>query len=224
MDKIASNIPIVINNRNRLTPVIKMIDHLNRLGYSRIFILDNDSTYPPLLEWYKTCKAQVQYIGENMGHQALWKHGILNMFKKHPFIVYTDSDIELNPNTPEGFIETLIILAKDYRAEKAGLAIHYQDIPPSLGNDRSRLIEERYWKKRLAHPHYEVYDAYIDTTFAVVKSASTYSWAHKAVRVAGEFTCRHTPWYLDYNNLNQEEQYYIDNANEKFCSYKRLMK
>lgn len=219
-----NNIPIVINNRNRLTPIRNMIDHLNRLGYRKIFILDNDSTYPPLLEWYKTCKAQVEYLGKNIGHQALWKCGILNMFKKYPYIVYTDSDIELNEHTPEGFIEILIMLAKDFRAEKAGLAIHYDDIPQSLANDRTRQIEERYWQKRLPYTNYEVYDAYIDTTFGVVKTASTYSWAHKAIRVAGDFTCRHTPWYLDYNNLNEEEQYYLNHADPKFCSYKQLMK
>lgn len=215
--------PIIINNRNWLTSTKQLVSNLNRLGYTNIYILDNDSTYEPLLHWYKNCPAQVEYIGKNLGHQALWKYGILNMFKKYPYIVYTDSDIELNPSTPEGFIENLILLAKDYRVEKAGLAIQYTDIPRSKGNDASRKIEERYWVNRLQHSQYEVYDAYIDTTFSVIKPDSIYSWAHKAIRVAGEYTCRHLPWYMDWNNLTEEQQFYFDNADSKYCSYKKLM-
>ena len=85
--------------------------------------------------------------------------------------------------------------------------------------------EERYWVNRLSHVNHnlEVYDAYIDTTFAVVKPDSTYSWAHKAIRVAGDFTCNHKPWYMNWYAPTEEQQYYIDNADSKFCSYKRLM-
>lgn len=220
-------IPVVINNRNWLTTTKNMVEHLLELGYTNIHILDNASTYPPLLEYYNSLAdnlhVTVHYMGQNIGHQALWKYGILNMFKNHQYIAYTDSDIELNPDTPTGFIETLVTLAKDYRAEKAGLAIQYLDIPHNKGNDASRRIEERYWTKQLPHPKYEVYDAYIDTTFAVVKTDSTYAWSHKAVRVAGDFTCRHTPWYIDWNNLKEEQQYYFDHADTKFCSYKKLM-
>jgi hypothetical protein len=219
------NIPIIINNRNWLTTTKKLVEDLTKLGYNNIIILDNDSTYLPLLEWYKDCPARVEYTGKNYGHTALWQYGILNEFKKYPFIAYTDSDIELNPNTPVGFVETLIVLAKDYRVEKAGLALHYKDIPESLANNRSRKIEERYWVNRLSHVNHnlEVYDAYIDTTFAVVKPDSTYSWAHKAIRVAGDFTCNHKPWYMNWYAPTEEQQYYIDNADSKFCSYKRLM-
>lgn len=221
-----SSIPIVINNRNWLTSTKKLVDDLWELGYNNIWILDNDSTYLPLLDWYKKAQHQVQveYMGKNVGQQALWKYGILNMFKKHPYIVYTDSDIELNPNTPVGFVETLIELANQHNVEKVGLAINYLDIPDNKGNNASRRIEENYWKKQIPHKDFELYEAYIDTTFAVVRTASVYSWAHKAIRVAGDFTCKHTPWYLDYNNLTEEQQYYFDNADPKYCSYKRLMK
>lgn len=30
-----------------------------------------------------------------------------------------------------------------------------------------------------------------------------------SIRVAGNFTCRHIPWYMDLGNLDEEERYYI---------------
>ena len=52
------NVPIIINNRNRYTFLKLMIEQLTSFGYKHIYILDNDSTYPPLLEYYKTIVEQ----------------------------------------------------------------------------------------------------------------------------------------------------------------------
>ena len=46
------NIPIIINNRNRLTYMKMLISSLEKRGYNNIYIIDNDSTYPPLLDYY----------------------------------------------------------------------------------------------------------------------------------------------------------------------------
>lgn len=216
-------IPIVINNRNRLTMLKGLIDSLVERGYTNIHILDNQSTYEPLLDYYKECPYTIHYLPDNMGQAALWVSGTIRQFKKLPYIVYTDSDIELNPNTPKGFIEQLARLIPLYNVSKAGLAIEYRDLPDTPANRQSVKIEERYWGHRLLHPLLEVYKTYIDTTFAVIKTDITYSWKHPAVRVAGDYLCRHLPWYLDYNNLNEEEQFYLTQADSRYCSNKKLM-
>lgn len=216
-------IPIIINNRNRLTTTKRLVADLNNLGYTDIYILDNASTYEPLLEWYRQCPATVEYIGRNMGHKALWEYGILNMFKKCPFVVYTDSDIELNSATPAGFIEQMVGIAGDTGVEKVGLAIRIDDIPPTPANQRVYNIERRYWANKVDHPTHEVYEAIVDTSFCIVRPDSSYNWSTKAVRVAGNLTCTHRPWYLDYDNLDAEEQYVFGHADKKFCSYKALL-
>ena len=46
------DIPIFINARDRLGVMKKLIDWLLNAGYRNLIILDNNSTYPPLLEYY----------------------------------------------------------------------------------------------------------------------------------------------------------------------------
>ena len=48
-------IPIIINNFNRLDTLQKLIASLEIRGYRNIYIIDNLSTYPPLLDYYKSC-------------------------------------------------------------------------------------------------------------------------------------------------------------------------
>ncbi len=46
------DVPIFINTRDRLGVMKKLIDWLLGAGYRKLIILDNDSTYPPLLEYF----------------------------------------------------------------------------------------------------------------------------------------------------------------------------
>ena len=48
------DIKVVINNRNRLTTTKNLVEHLLRLNpEEKIIIIDNKSSYQPLLDWYK---------------------------------------------------------------------------------------------------------------------------------------------------------------------------
>jgi len=35
------------------------------------------------------------------------------------------------------------------------------------------------------------------------------------LRIAGNFTAKHLPWYQDYSTLNEEEKYFVENANQQ---------
>ena len=55
-------VPIIINNRDRLTTLRNMINSLQNMGYKNLYIIDNESTYPPLLSYYKNdCPAKIFY-------------------------------------------------------------------------------------------------------------------------------------------------------------------
>ena len=71
--KSGKEIPIIINNFNRLSSLLRLIDALTSCGYTRIYILDNASTYPPLLSYYESCPFEVIRLGRNLGFKALWK-------------------------------------------------------------------------------------------------------------------------------------------------------
>ena len=66
------DIPIVILNRDRLIPLIEQIESLKSRGYHNIIIIDNQSTYPPLLEWYRTS-------GIDIFHNNLTETGVMHL-------------------------------------------------------------------------------------------------------------------------------------------------
>ncbi len=218
------NIPIVILNRNRLSTLESMVDKLTLLGYTNLQVLDMSSTYEPLLEYYRTSANIYVTVVPNDGHTALWDKGYINQYKNHEYIVVTDSDIVLNENTPGGFIEQMICIAKDYRVDKVGLSIQIDNLPDNPMCNTIKPIEQRYWRQRLAHPTHTIYSAIVDTTFGIVNPKLPYGWHYPAVRMATpEYICQHYPWYLDYNNLNPEDQYIHDHNDIRFSSYKQLL-
>ncbi len=211
-----SQIPIFINNFNRVTTTKKLVEDLQRLGYQNLTILDNDSTYQPLLAWYETRPCRVVRLGRNMQSYALWDCGELNNLYGESWVVYTDSDIELNPLTPNNFIELLIEKAEKYGERKAGLALKIDDLPDNPYANHYRNWEMKFWQQELEP---EVYKAQLDTTFCIIKP--TDSIQYPAIRIAGNLTAKHCPWYTNFENLNEEEQYYLDHSSD-YSTYKRF--
>lgn len=204
-----SNIPIILLSHDRLSTLEKLCDQLTLLGYDNINILDLGSTYTPLLDWYKVCDHEV-IMADNIGHKGLWNAGYIKLFENWPFVAVSDSDIELNLNTPKGFIEDMVCIAKDYRVDKIGCAIEYRDITNPVLKQIITPIEQQYWQKRLAHVTWECFSAPVDTTMCVVKPQLPFQY--HAVRVAEEYTIKHCPWYEDWNNLTEEQIYYHTHA------------
>lgn len=208
-------IPIVINNFNRLTTTRRLVNDLKGLGYKEIHILDNNSTYPPLLEWYDEEPCIVHRLSENLQGLSIYNSSYIEDFKHYPWIVYTDSDIELNPDTPPLFIEHLISLAEKYSINKVGLAIRIDDLPETPFATEYKNWEQKYWT---ISPEPNVYEAHIDTTFCIIKPTLPFDYI--ALRVAGNLTCKHVPWYCDFDNLDEEEKYFIETSLE-VSTYKR---
>lgn len=213
------DIPIVINNFNRLSTTKKLTEDLYALGYQNIHILDNLSTYKPLLEWYEFIQefsnVHVEMLEDNMEQLAIYNSGYINKFEGKPWIAYTDSDIELNPSTPGEFIAILIEKAEKYGYNKVGLALRRDDLPDNDYANHYRWWEERYWKNELEK---DVYDAHIDTTFCIIRHGQPFDY--KAIRVAGNLTAKHVPWYTNFDDLSEEERYYLEQA-KGWSTYKR---
>src|ERR1022692_1300433 len=74
-----STFPIFIISRDRLTPLRSLVEWLERAGHERIIIIDNDSTYPPLRDWYEGISHQIIYLGENVGCNAFWTRDVRAM-------------------------------------------------------------------------------------------------------------------------------------------------
>ncbi len=206
-------IPIIINNYNRLEYPMQLIASLERMGYGNIYIIDNKSTYAPLLEYYKTCPYTVFRLDRNVGHLSLWKTGIYRRFRNQWFI-YTDSDIVPGKECPEDFARRLYDIAQKYHAIKVGFALHTDDLPDCFDKKRTVIDWERkYWRTPLEP---DVYDAEIDTTFALYRPNTRRRAIDRGlnIRVAGPLTAHHMPWYIDSRNLSDEERNYIASCSD----------
>ena len=218
------SIPIIINNFNRLSTLRNLVEWLKKNKYTTIVILDNQSTYPPLLEYYKTCDVKVIRLDKNYGHLALWKSGIYHTYKWNYF-VYTDSDVLPIEACPENFL--LIFyesLQRYFSLKKVGFSIKIDDLPDHFSfKEKVIEYEKKYWEN---HFHAVGFDAPIDTTFALYKPFTTLRYGEvytqKAIRMKPPYTIRHFPWYNDSENLNEEELYYIEKSNSSSTISKQL--
>ena len=90
------DIPIFINNRDHIGCLKNLLDWLLGAGYRKIFVLDQESTYPPLLEFYdslaKDQRVNILKMG-NLGFQSIWLSKILEDLDIRTPYVYTDSDV-----------------------------------------------------------------------------------------------------------------------------------
>ena len=203
-------VPIVINNFNRLAMMRRLIDSLTSRGYNNIYIIDNGSDYPPLLEWYKSCGYPVFFLNRNVGHLAVWETGIYKQFTDS-FFVYTDSDVEICEDCPDDFMEKFInLLQKHPSALKAGFSLRIDDLPACF-DKREEVVswEGQFWKKKIED---DAYDALIDTTFAVYKPFFKGEYIDPTclcIRTAPPYSSRHLPWYVDSACKSEEEKYYL---------------
>lgn len=209
------DIPVVINNFNRLTFPSKLIEFLERCGFTNIVILDNNSTYPPLLEFYRNCSHKVIRELKNHGHLAFWKCGLYRKYKWNYF-VYSDPDVMPIDECPKDFIKYFKeILDENYKLDKIGFGIKIDDLPDSFCiKDRVIEYEKRYWEKEVKP---NLYEAPIDTTFALYKPFSNLLrgeiYTLSAFRTNFPFLIRHLPWYVDSNKFSEEELFYMRTCN-----------
>jgi hypothetical protein len=220
------NCKVVINNRNRLTTTKNMVDKLLELNPDeQIIIIDNGSTYPPLLNWYKSIKnVDVRFFG-NEGHLALWATKIDKELGE--YFVYTDSDIILPDDFPTEWKLIMFNLIRWYSGiyDKIALAIHIDDLPEHY-RYKNQVIrnEARWWlEKHDTEMLNYLYKADTDTTFAMMRNFGDN--CYKSLRIARpDMMCKHHGWYLDLDNLDEEEKYYLDHLENKTTQYSKQHK
>jgi hypothetical protein len=200
---------VIINNKNRLSTTKKLVYDLLERNTKEIWILDNQSTYEPLLEWYDTVPNEVKvHRLVNYGHMALFSSGVLNAIKED-WCIYTDSDIQVNTNMPKEYQSIMLEYALKYDINKIGLALDISDLPNHYMFKAQVLRNEhRWWLEEIET---NAYLADTDTTFALNKKCDQF----KSIRLAGDFTAKHIPWYLDLENISEEERYYMDNVDSR---------
>lgn len=219
-------IPILINNFNRLSSFKEQIEWFIEAGYKNIHVSDNCSTYHPLLEYYRELTdrnvAKIHFLSENFGNHGFSKIADFQSIQQGWFVT-TDPDVVPTEKTHKNLIELLMGVANHFGAIKVGVALKIDDIPDFNPHKDSILSwEKQFWEKQVSE---YIYEGAIDTTLALNCPQSSGGWqGHKTYRVAGDCSCRHTTWYLDPNNLPDDELNYIRSMkrntshwSENFC-------
>lgn len=214
-------IPIIINNFNRLTFLKQLITSLEKKGYRNIYIIDNASTYQPLLEYYKSCPYKIYNLKKNYGHKALLDSHLNKVFKGR-FFVYTDPDLELLEECPDNFMRIFLKTLWKYRdAQKVGFSLKIDDLPDCYQFKQDVINwESKFYKNRFGN----VYRADLDTTFALHRPNKQvgYTLNFLTYRTAYPYQVKHLPWYEDSSNISEEEMFYILNKKKDVGTWSRL--
>ena len=207
------DVPIFINARDRLGVLKKLVDWLLDAGYRNIVILDNDSTYPPLLKYYaeidKNPRVKIITLGKNFGYKALWDSRVLEYLHIATPYVYTDPDVLPAENCPKDVVRRLFeILSAHREIRKVGLGLIFDDV---TFYDRENCIATEADLNARGRIDANLTYANVDTTFALYSNLRSYSLRF-SLRTLGDLRCRHLPWYFDYDNLPDDEKYYLEHA------------
>ena len=139
---------------------------------------------------------------------ALWRSGILEKLNiKTPYI-YTDPDVIPIEECPDDFIKKFLeILNNNLLIKKVGFGIKYDDIS-FFDKEKIIKLEQSHLDCPLDE---EQFFAPIDTTFAVYRNIRYYTF-RESIRMGYPYLIKHLPYYFDYDNLSEDELYYIKNA------------
>lgn len=214
-----NTIPIIVINFNQLFYLQKLVDFLLERKFENIIIVDNLSTYPPLLEYYQTLKGvTIEYMDDNYGHMVFFENKALQEKYGKGFYVVTDADIVPNENLPENFMRVILgaLRKNDRKINKVGFALRTDDIPDAyLYKEKVIVWEKKFWQT-VYHDLEQSFFAKIDTTFALYKPGYPQLFDNvdflSGIRIAGNFTAVHGGWYVDPQNMTAEQEYYQETS------------
>ena len=218
-------IPVFIISWNQYTYVKSMVEQLLKYPNMKIYIIDNASTYKPLLDYLKQIDGKnnlkVLYQPENYGYKVYERPEIYEL--GGDMYVVTDPDLKLNPKMPKNFLEIMSGLSEQYKTNKIGLALDIKndlDLTKKLDGRNGETFatnEAPYWKDRVNDAKYELYRAPIDTTFSLInKKYRMLGNIHNSIRIAGDFTAVHRPWTISNKTEvpPEEMEYYLKSGNK----------
>ncbi len=211
------DIPIIINNFNRLEFLKRQIDWLQSCGHYNLHVVDNASTYPPLLDYYKIIPATVYFLDKNMGHESIWRTHIFQRFA-HDYYVLTDPDVLPAVETPKDFMQFFVdALRGNPSFRKIGFGLFYQDLPDHY----SKKTEVVNWESRLYEKEISagLFHSKIDTTFALYKPQAAFQCWDDTIRTGSPYLLKHMPWYEDPASPNDETIFYIGTINSASSWY-----
>ena len=207
------NIPVFIICRDKVKDLKVLVDWFSRCGFNNIYLIDNDSSYPELLDFYESTSCHVIKLKENVGASSPWSKKIVQRIAKDSYYIVSDPDITPIEDCPEDAIEHFYYLLQKYpQYGKAGFSLKIDDLPECYKfRDEVVTWEQQFFEKEI-EPF--VYEAFIDTTLALYRPHATRGVGRPCIRTAYPYQARHMPWYTNSEKLTEEEVFYKSNCGE----------
>ena len=209
--------PVIIIVRDRLSPLLQLLEWLERVDQREIWLCDNASTYEPMLKFLANTSHRVVFNGQNLGHRAPWLSGLAaELGADRPFVV-TDPDVVPTETCPldalDYFAETLL---KHHDMDKVGFSLRIDDLPPHFAHRHSVVAWERqFWMNQFT-PGF--FFAPIDTTFAVYRPGLGHLNS-RSLRAQPPYEARHLPWYENTLEPTEEQRYYVAHADRLISNW-----
>ena len=219
--------PVVINSYNQPTYLKNIVNSFIENNFSNIFILDNMSDHPELLNYYKEisesrshANIKILYYNKNYGPQWFHSARLHRIFGDTPHI-FTDPDLAFDSFSPV-FISTLLDIGERYKLPKIGCALQIpskQLTKDNLSLFRGQSVaewESQFWVNQIEPG---LYKAAIDTTTHIfIPKFFTEAVYTNNIRVALDgFVAKHWPWFVDDIMSPDEYQFYKRGA--KYSSW-----
>lgn len=204
-----NTIPIVVLCHNNEFYIDNTIKQLKKY-HNNFIIIDNGSDDVDTINYLNDIQQTYKVIKLDANYQPFVV--VTKVYDQMPdYFCFTDPDLEFNENLPKNFIENLIEISHKHNVSKVGFALKISDYE-SMYQDKVNLYdktiyewESQFWQSKIEDSSYELYDANIDTTFALYNKHIenlNYNnfYSSKKIRVAGNFECKHLPWYPEFIN------------------------
>lgn len=215
-----NSIPVIIISYNQLHYLKQLIEFLQSRQFNNIIIIDNKSTYPPLLMYFTQIedKVKVYRLNKNYGHNVFTLRQ--DIFKKYRqgYYVITDPDVVPDYKCPKNFMAYFKkILDSDHTIRKAGFSLRTDNIPDTNPEKSSIQKRQQVFKELARRDRNGNYYADIDTTFAMYRP-KIFDFLpvplYRAIRTKPPYSASHGGWILDPENLTEEQSVYLNSSND----------
>lgn len=214
-----ATIPVFIITFERVNDLKVLVKKLEQLGLKHIIFIDNGSIYPPLLKYLEQSPYQVLELGRNVGHTAPWSLAIVRSLIPLGYYIVTDPDVIPSDECIESSpLSRMLELHEKYpEYQKVGLSLNIDDLPDHypLKNDVIAW-EKQFW---VTEKEKGVYEASVDTTFAMYKPTSYSYLLGPSIRIGSPYSSRHMPWYSNPSQQTDEDIFYKNRANSNVTSW-----
>lgn len=216
-------IPIFVISYNRVNVLKETLNSFESiLDPYVIVICDNNSTYPPLIRYLKNIETSGIKVMWNVQNDlygnidANVKSWFNQTKSKSPYYVVTDPDVKLC-NKPMNLLKDFSKILEEESVDVVGPMLRIDDIPDYYPLKSKVMSRHRcFWEKEKSDffikGNMKLIHAPIDTTFGLYRRNYVKNGITKGIRVCSPYIAQHLDWYIDPNNMKDDQIYYIVNS------------